>query len=166
MAKFLVEPSYRAYSGSFDSKEDKGSFTAQTFALNLGYTGEYFLAGLWLEKGNFSFDDGLTSDNYNNYSGGGVGTFLGFHFFDRWKVWSAYQNSSIEPQDNNDLRYFGQFVSFGVGYRIYGGFIFNVEGFRNQYTQQENDTTGKTSGLDRNIKTQGTSYSISYLMSF
>ena len=105
-------------------------------------------------------------NNYKKYNGGGVGSFLGFHFFDSFKIWTGYLNSTLEPTSNRDFRYFGQHVSFGLGLRVYQGLMINAEGFRNQYTQEENDETGKTRGLDDNIKTEGQIYYLSYIFIF
>jgi hypothetical protein len=151
------------YSGSFDSSGESGNFKGNTFGLQLGYLGDYFMAGINIEKGQYVFDKRLTSDNYTEYAGGGVGTFLGFHFLDHWKIWTGYLNTSFEPINNGAIRYFGQHVSFGLGYRLYDGLMLNYEGFRNQFTQKEDDVTGKTQGLASNIKTEGYAISLSYI---
>jgi hypothetical protein len=165
-ARFLVEPAYHHYVGTFSAGTEDGDFSAKVTSLNLGYLGENILLGFTFEKGQYTFDSNVTTDAYSNFDGGGVGTFIGFNFWDRFKIWSSYLNSSLEPTANNDIRYFGQHVSFGFGYRVYEGLMLNLQSFRNQYTQKEDDVTGKTTGLDTNIKTEGYSYFLSYILIF
>ena len=165
-AKFMVEPFYKSYQGEFKRGTEKGVIDGQVYGLNTGYLGDYFMMGLTFENGQFQSDAELTADGYEKYTGGGIGSYLGFHFLDRYKLWTGYLNSAIQPTNNKDYRLFGQHVTFGLGYRVYQGLIFNVEGFRNQFTQQEDDVTGKTTGLDTNIKTQGTAYFLSYFLVF
>ncbi|MBT4792034.1 MAG: hypothetical protein HON90_10720 [Halobacteriovoraceae bacterium] len=165
-ARFLVEPGYHLYQGSFEAGSESGELTGEVFGLNLAYLAEFFMVGLSLEKGQYTYDKNITANNYAHFSGGGVGTFIGFHFMDNIKIWTGYLNSTLEPTANKSIRYFGQHASFGLGYRVYEGLMFNVQGFRNQFTQMEDDNTGKTSGLDTNIKTQGHSYYFSYILIF
>lgn len=134
--------------------------------MNVGYIGDYFLAGLNFELGNFTYSDNITDDGYTHFKGGGVGTYLGFHFYDRIKIWTGYLNSSIEPKSNDDFRYYGQQVSFGIGYRVWDFVLLNYEVFRNYFTQYEDDTTGKTQGLEQNIKTEMQAISLSMFLIF
>jgi len=163
-AKLMLEPSTNIYSGSFSVSNRSGSLTGKTLNLNIGYLGPYFMAGISVEKGTFEYDSDVTTDKYTTFDGGGVGTFIGFHFFDRIKLWSTYLNSSLEPVKNNDTRYFGQHFSAGIGFRIIDGLILSYQNFSNQFTQFESDITGKTEGLDNNIKTSGNIINLSYLL--
>jgi len=165
-ARFMVEPFYKIYSGEFETGNDTGKISASMYGANIGYIGKYFMAGFSVENGSLSSDSTLTSSGSKEFQGGGIGTYMGFHFLDKWKIWTGYLNSALEPNNNNDIRYFGQHVSFGLGYRVWEGLIINIEGFRNQYTQQEDDITGKTQGLDTKIKTNGASYFLSYFLVF
>jgi hypothetical protein len=165
-ASFLIEPSYHYQVSDFSRGDESGDLEGKVLGINLGYLGRNFMAGVHIEKGEFESDNNLTDSGYKKYNGGGVGTFLGFHFFDRLKIWSEYMNSSLEPISNNDIRYFGQHVAFGLGYRIINGLLLNYKSFRNQFTQIEDDSTGKTSGLSTNIKTQGSSVFLSYMLVF
>ena len=165
-ASFIVEPGYHYYEGRFKAGNEKGNLTGKVFGLNLGYLGEFAMAGITLEKGQYSYDNNITTNSYSHFDGGGVGTFIGFHFWDNIKLWTGYLNSTLEPTANNNIRYFGQHASFGIGYRVYDGLMLNIQGFRNQFTQIEDDVTGKTSGLDTNIKTEGHSYYLSYILIF
>lgn len=162
-AKFLMEPQYYHYSSSFESDTNSGSLVGDTLGINIGYLGKYFMAGFKAEKGEYTFGKAPMSDGFTSYSGGGLGTFIGFHFLDRWKVVTGYLNTSFEPKSNDDIRYFGQQASLLIGYRVFSGFFINVMAFRNQFTQLEDDTTGKTQSLESNIKTQGNSLSLSYM---
>jgi hypothetical protein len=162
----MVEPFYKVYDGEYKTGTNEGSFSGEIYGANIGYLGDYFMAGLTLENGNFTSDNTLTDQNFETYKGGGIGSYIGFHFYDQWKIWTGYLNSALEPTENDQIRYFGQHVSFGLGYRIWEGLIINVEGFRNQYTQQEEDISGLTTGLETIIKTQGTSYFLSYFLVF
>lgn len=165
-ARFLVEPSYNYYQGQFSAGENSGDLVGRVYGLNLGYLGEYFMIGFTVETGKYDYDRSVSSNNTTKFDGGGVGTFLGFHLWDRWKVWTGYLNSTLEPTNNNDTRYFGQHISYGLGYRLYKGLLINIYEFKNQFTQLEDDTTGKTTGLESNIKTSGVNFSLSYLFIF
>ena len=165
-AAFMVEPSINYYSADFEVSDRSGSFTGKVAGLNLGYMNENFMVGITLEKGSYEFDSDLTTEGYENFDGGGIGTFISFIFWDRIRVWTGYLNSTLEPTDNSDFRYFGQHFSYGIGSRIVDGLLFNYKMFSNQFTQEENDTTGKTTGLDSNIKTNGSSFSLSYILVF
>ncbi len=162
----MVEPSFNYYNGNFKVNGSQGSFTGEVTGLNLGYMGNIFMAGLALERGNYVYDSDVTTDGYQYFLGGGVGTYIAFHFFDRIRLWTGYLNSVLEPKSNTNVRYFGQHVSIGLGLRVYDGFMLNIQDFRNQYTQQEDDVTGKTTGLPSNIKTQGLVYGLSYIFAF
>jgi hypothetical protein len=166
LARFLVEPGYTHYSGRFDGDNGRGNLKGNVFGLNTGYLGENFMVGLTIEKGQYEFDSELTSAGHKKFDGGGLGSFIGFHLYDRVKIWTGYLNSSIEPTSNNNIRYFGQQVSFGLGYRLHEGLMLNLQSFSNQFTQIESDITGKTTGLARNIKTSGHSLSASYFLIF
>lgn len=165
-ASFLVEPQYHAYTGTFSAGQEKGDLSGKVMAINLGYLGNHFMIGFSIEKGQYTYDSNLTSDKYTHFNGGGVGSFIGFYFLDHFKIWTGYLNSTLEPTSNNDTRYFGQHVSLGIGYRVYEGLMLNLQGFKNQFTQMESDITGKTTGLDTNIKTDGHSLALSYILVF
>lgn len=164
--KFIIEPSYNYYHGRFDSENGRGNLTGHVYGVNFGYLGEYFMAGVSIETGKYQYDNHVTVEKYRKFDGGGAGTFVGFHIFDRIKLWTGYLNSTLEPIDNNDIRYFGQHFSYGIGYRIYDGIMLNLYEFKNQFTQIEDDNTGKTNGLNPSIKTQGSNLSISYILVF
>lgn len=165
-ASFIVEPSYNIYSGKFKSGDERGKLTGHVYGLNLGYLGEVFMAGITLETGKYSYDKNVTTESTSKFDGGGVGTFLGFHLWDRLKLWTGYLNSTLEPTSNKDIRYFGQHISYGLGIRLFDGLMLNLYEFKNQFTQIEDDTTGKTGGLDPKIKTYGTNLSLSYILIF
>jgi hypothetical protein len=165
-ARFMVEPQYTNFQGTFKVNGISDSYTGDGTALNLGYIGPYFLAGLELQFGTTIFNQAPTTDGGKIYKSGGVGTYLGFHFFNRWKVWTGYTNSNIEPKSNNDVRYFGQQVNLGIGYRIYEGLMLNYIHQTNYFTQREDDITGKTGSLDNIIKTQGYSFNFSVIFIF
>lgn len=160
-SKFLLEPSFKVTNGRYYTSNNKGSLTGETINLNTGYIGEYIFAGFSIEKGHYKYSEKI--ENATSFNGGGIGTFLGFHFLNRFKIWTNYLNSSLEPTNQTSRRYFGQFVSFGIGYRLFGNVVLNIESFKNQFTQIEDDKTGKTSGLSENIKTVGQSVSLSFL---
>ncbi|MCO4755385.1 MAG: hypothetical protein KC478_12960 [Bacteriovoracaceae bacterium] len=166
MARFNVEPNYKKYWGSFTRGDQKGNISGESTGLNVGYIGNYFLAGLSFELGNFKYSKSITDDNYTLFKGGGVGTYMGFHFFDRVKLWTGYLNSSIEPKGNDDFQYFGQQVSFGLGIRIWKYILLNYEVYNNYFTQVESDVTGKTEGLDTNIRTKKESIGLSAFFIF
>jgi hypothetical protein len=165
-AKFMLEPAAHHYRGSFSVGDESGNFTGNVANIMAGYLGPYFMAGIQLEKGQYVYDDNLTSDGYEKFDGGGVGSYIGFHFMDRFRILTGYLNTSLEPVDKSQTRYFGQHVSISLGYRIVDGLMVNFTDFRNQFTQFENDDTGKTEGLDSNIKTSGNSLSLSYVLAF
>ena len=163
---FMVEPGIKLYSGEFKVAERTGEFTGKVANLNLGYMDKNFMVGITLEKGDYEYDSEVTEDGYEKFDGGGVGTYIGFIFFDRIRVWTNYLNSTLEPKSNSDIRYFGQNFTYGLGYRVYDGLLINYQFFSNHFTQKEDDTTGKTEGLLSNIKTQGTSLSLSFILVF
>lgn len=161
-AAFLVEPKYQIHNGQLKVAQTKTSYNAEGAALNIGYMGEYFLAGLSLEKSRFVFDDPFASLTGKIYDGGGVGTFIGFHLWDRIKIETTYLNSTLEANSNSNSRYFGQYFAFGIGLRLWRGLMLNMQYYENQYTQLEDDITGKTQGLNSHIKTAGNIVGLSY----
>ena len=165
-ARFLVEPKALSYSGEFKVGSESGKISGTGYGISLGYFGNHFMAGINIERSEIKTDSGFNTNGYQKFNGGGVGTFIGFYFLDSFKLWTGYLNSVLEPTSNKDYRYFGQHFSIGLGYRFYKGFMINIEGYRNQYTQEENDVTGQTRGLDSNIKTEGSAYSLSYIFAF
>lgn len=166
IAKFMIEPRVQSINGQFDVGSIDGKFTGQSMGLNLGYIGDNIMAGISLEKGDYKYDSNLSADSYKDYKGGGVGSYLAFHFWNRYRVITSYLNSTLEPEDNDSLRYFGQYASLGIGYRVWSGLLLNYEFFKNQFTQLEDDSSGKTTGLDSNIKTQGSHLYLSYVLVF
>lgn len=162
----MLEPRVFTTSATFEVGNEDGNMTAKGYGLKIGYLGEYFMAGVNLEKQTVETQSGFNVDGYKRFDGGGIGTYMGFHFWDLLKVWTSYLNTTLEPTSNRDYRYFGQYVSFGLGLRIHEGLLISYEGFRNQYTQEEDDETGKTRGLDDNIKTEGANYILSYILTF
>lgn len=79
-SKFLVEPYYKFYNGDYETGGENGEY-------NAGST--------------------ISDSGSNRFKGGGIGSFSGFHFLDRWKIWTGNLNSALEPTKNRDLRYFG-----------------------------------------------------------
>ena len=132
-------------------------------AINLNCV-DSILVGLDKISSKTYFNEGFSSQTGKIYSGGGIGTFLGFHFWDRLRVETTYLNSALEANSNDEFRYFGQYFSYGLGLRLWKGFMLNYSKFNNQYTQSENDETGLTLGLSNNIKTEGESISLSYIL--
>lgn len=165
-ARFLVEPQYRIYTGDYKGNGSKGDLKGEGAILNLGYIGDYFMAGISAEKGYLSFDGDITGNGASNFTYGGFGTFLGFHFFNRFKLYTGYMNTSIEPSNDGSYRYFGQQINFGLGYRIWDFVILNYEYMTNVYTQIEDDNTGKTSGLSSNIRSNKQSLGLSFIFIF
>lgn len=164
LAKLMLEPVVNSTSGKFKRSSNTGKLSGNSYGINIGYMGDYFMIGLNVEKGQFEFDDNVTESNYDTFDAGGIGSYLGFHLFDRFKIWTGYQNSVLEPTSNNDVRYFGQYFTYGIGYRLFSGLMLNYQQFNNYYTQKEDDTTGKTEGLQNNIRTYGSSISLSYII--
>ena len=163
-AKFTVEPHWDKLQGTISNyQDDKVKFSGDMNGINIGYLGENVMAGMVMQLGRLSFKKDPTGDGEKYFKAGGIGTYLGFHFRGTIKIWSEYQNTNIEPTTANDRRYFGQQVSFGLGYRIYDGVLINYKYFNNYYTQKEDDTTGKTSSLDRNMRTFGQSFGLSFI---
>lgn len=165
-ARFLFEPQWRVYSGDYKGGGTNGSLRGETSNLHVGYIGESFMAGLSFERGWLNIEDDITDTDANTFKYGGVGTFMGFHFLNRIKIYTGYTNTSLEPRNNDDFRYFGQQVNFGLGYRFWDIFILNYEYMNNFYTQIEDDTTGKTSSLNSNIRSDKHSYGISMILIF
>ena len=124
------------------------------------------MIGFNFEKGNYSYDSNLTDNGYSHFYGGGVGTFIGFHFYERIRIWSGYLNSVLESNTNSSQRFFGQQVELGLGYRVWENIIINYSYFNNYFTQEENDITGKTGSIDQVIKVSGRNLSISAIFIF
>jgi hypothetical protein len=135
-------------------------------SLKLGYIGKYFMAGLLLDYGSLTFDDGVDAQNNKYYKGGGVGSYLGFHFGSSFKIWTSYLNSSLEAVSDDSRRLFGQRVDFGLGYRIWEKVFLNYAYTTNVYTQLEDDETGKTTGLNSNTTVKYGAVSLSALFIF
>ena len=165
-AKFLVEPQYRVYQGDYKGDGIKGSLKGEGSSINLGYIGKHFMAGVSAEKGWLNFNKSLVDAGPTNFTYGGFGTFLGFHFFNRIKIYTGYMNTSIEPSNDSSFRYFGQEAYFGIGYRLWDFVLLNYDYMSNVYTQLEDDNTGKTSGLDSNFKTTKQSIGLSCIFIF
>jgi hypothetical protein len=165
-AKFLLEPQWRVYSGDYKGGGTNGSLRGESSNLHVGYIGESFMAGLSFERGWLNFEEDITGTGASTFKYGGVGTFLGFHFLNRFKIYTGYTNTSLEPRNNDSFRYFGQQVNFGLGYRFWDILILNYEYMNNFYTQIEDDETGKTSSLDSNIRSDKHSYGISMILIF
>lgn len=163
-ALFMVEPHIDNINGTFSVVAgEEGSLNGTSTGLRVGYLGEYFMAGMNFEKGHFTYDSNITQYGHKYFTGGGVGTYLGFHFLDHWRIWTGYLNSVLEPVSNDDIRYFGQQVSLGVGYRITGGWMLNYFYYNNYFTQYEDDITGKTGSLTSDIRVVGSSISLSFI---
>lgn len=164
-AKFMVEPHWDKLQGTISNYQaEKVEFTGDMNGLNLGYLGRNIMAGMILQLGRMSFKKDPTGDGEKYFKAGGIGTYLGFHFRGVIKLWSEYQNTNLEPTHADDRRYFGQQVAFGLGYRIYDGILINYKYFNNYYTQKEEDETGKTSSLERNMRTYGQSFGLSFVL--
>lgn len=166
-ARFMVEPHIDNISGKFSIVAgNEGTFTGTSYGLRLGYLGDYFMAGINVEKGHFTYDSQVTSYGYQYFQGGGVGTYLGFHFLDHWRIWTGYLNSTLEAVSQKDYRYFGQQISLGLGYRITGGWMLNYLYYNNYFTQYEDDITGKTGSLANNVRVIGHALSLSFIAVF
>ncbi|MAZ49632.1 MAG: hypothetical protein CME65_13815 [Halobacteriovoraceae bacterium] len=163
-AALLLEFKSKHENGSLHLLGTKQSFNSFGQGLKIGYMGNYILTGLSFDQNRTYFNEGFSSQTGKIYSGGGIGTFLGFHFWDRLRVETTYLNSALEANSNDEFRYFGQYFSYGLGLRLWKGFMLNYSKFNNQYTQSENDETGLTLGLSNNIKTEGESISLSYIL--
>ena len=155
--KFLVIP----ISGT-----NTGTITQLSSGVYIGYIGEHFLIGINAEKGQLETDENFESNQNEHFATFGVGTFIGFHFLDSIKIWTGYLNTELEPTSTKDYRYYGQHVSYGIGYRVYKGILVNLESYTNYYTQIESDSTGQTNGLSQDIKTTATSLSLSMAFIF
>lgn len=165
-AGFLVEPAIKNISGKFSKGNTKGKLSGEVYTLKLGYSGSFFHLGFNFETGNYYYDSSLSINQNTLYKGGGLGTFLGFHFLDRIWLWTGYLNSSLEEKENNNKRYFGQQVEIGLGYRLWNGLLLTYSYYNNYFTQVENDLTGKTESIDETFKTNGNTLSLSYLFIF
>jgi len=160
-ARLLVEPHFSKSEGTYSNGSETGNITQLSSGIYIGYIGEHFLVGINAEKGQLETDSSFETNGNEHFSTFGVGTFIGFHFFDALKIWTGYLNTELEPTSTEDYRYYGQLVSYGIGYRVWKGVLISIESYTNFYTQIETDSTGKTTGLGTNIKTTGTSLSIS-----
>jgi hypothetical protein len=138
----------------------------EVLGLRLAYTNKFFMMGLNFEKGHYTYDREVSTLGHSYFNGGGVGTFLGFHFLDRIRIWTGYLNSTLESTNENNQRFFGQQVEFGVGLRVYKSIFLNLNHFNNFFTQEENDVDGKTGSIDEVIKVTGNSLSISTMFIF
>lgn len=167
-AKFMVEPHWEYLQGKVSTADldTKKNFSGEMQGINLGFLGDYFMAGLVLQFGRLSFDEDPEGAGNKYYKAGGVGTFLGFHFLDHWKLWTEYQNTNIEPKGDADHRFFGQQAGFGLGYRIVNGVLIYYKYYNNYFTQIEMDDSGKTSSLSSNIRTTGTALGLSFIFVF
>lgn len=163
----MVEPHISSVSGNFNIVAgSEGSFKGEVAGLRLGYLGDYFMAGMNFEKGSYSYDSTITEYGNHYFTGGGVGTYLGFHFLDHWRLWTDYLNSALEPVSHDSIRYFGQQVSLGISYRLFDGWMINYYQLNNYLTQYEDDVTGKTGGLSNNIRIVATGISLSFISVF
>jgi hypothetical protein len=162
-AALLLEPRLILDQGSLEVASESTSYTSQGTGIDIGYMGDYFLAGITIERNTARFEDPFLGNSFNNYSQGGIGTFMGFHFYDRFRLQTTYINTSLEPSSNRSIRYFGQYFAFSLGLRIYDGLMLNVNSYNNVYTQLEDDNTGLTTGLTNNIKTRGNALYFSYI---
>ncbi len=165
-ASFLVEPHFNKVSGTFERADTEGDMTGEYLGLRLAYTNKFFMIGINLEKGHYSYDSEVSATKHSHYNGGGVGTFLGFHFFDRLRIWTGYLNSVLEANGNKDQRFFGQQVEFGIGYRLWKNIFVNYSYINNFFTQEENDITGETGSIEEIIKVKSNSLSISSIFVF
>jgi hypothetical protein len=165
-ASFLVEPHFSRVDARFTRSNEKGNVTGEVSGLRVGYSDNNFMVGLNFEKGHYSYDSNLTDNGYSHFSGGGVGTFIGFHFYERIRIWSGYLNSALESNTNSSQRFFGQQVELGLGYRVWENVLINYSYFNNYFTQEENDITGKTGSIDQVIRVVGSNISISAVFIF
>lgn len=166
-ARFMIEPHIDNVSGKFSIVSgSEGSMSGTSTGLRVGYLGQYFMVGMNFEKGHYEYDSDVTTYGHKYFNGGGVGTFLGFHFLDHWRIWTGYLNSALESTSQDDFRYFGQQVSMGLGYRLSGGWMLNYHYFNNYFTQYEDDLTGKTGSLLSDIRVVGNSFSLSFIAVF
>ena len=165
-ALFLVEPMAKSITATIETNGRLGNMRVQLGGVKLGYLNEYFIAGIEIQKGLARMEKSPFALDYKEYNAGGIGTFLGFHFYDRYKIWTGYLNTNYEPVKYNSIRYFGQQISFGIGIRIYSGFLLSYEVFNNYFTQKENDNTGITETIGKTIRARGSSANLSYMMVF
>ena len=166
MARFNVEPTYKRHWGTFERGDLKGSLSGESTSLNAGYLGDYFMAGVTAEIGNFHYSSTIMDEKFTVFTGGGIGTYLGFHFFDRLKLWTGYLNSTLEPKSNEDFQYFGQQITFGLGIRLWKYLLLNYEVHNNYFTQYEDESTGATEGLETNIREKKRSIGLSAFLIF
>ena len=165
-ARFMIEPQFRVYSGDYKGNDRKGDLHGEGNAIHLGYIGDFFMAGISAEKGWLHMDGNIMGNNAQNFVYGGLGTYMGFHFMNRLKIYTGYVNTTLEPTNISTYRFFGPQINFGLGWRIFDFIILNYEYMNNVYTQEENDETGKTDGLPSNIRSTKQAYGISFLFVF
>ena len=164
-AKFMLEPYAESVNGTIRSiSNEKINFSGPNFGINIGYIGTNILVGMVTTLGEMSFASDPTGDGQKRFKSGGIGTYLGFHFKGTYKLWTEYQNTNIEPIGAESRRYFGQQVSFGLGYRIYKALLINYKYFNNFLTQVEDDSTGKTSSLNSNLRSSGHMIGLSLIL--
>ena len=162
-ANLLLEFKQQFIEGELKFSQTERTFQSQGQGLKIGYMGKYILAGIIIDKNQTKFNNSFGTQSSTSYSSGGIGTFLGFHFWDRLRIETTYLNSALEPNSNSSFRYFGQYFSYGLGFRIWKGLMINANQFTNHYTQSEDDDIGTTNGLSQNIKTSGQNISLSYI---
>lgn len=166
-SRFMLEPHIDYISGKFSivSGPD-GSMSGTSTGLRVGYLGQYFMIGINFEKGHYEYGSKVTSYDNKYFNGGGVGTYLGFHFLDHFRIWTGYLNSVLESTGQDNYRYFGQQVTMGLGYRLTDGWMINYSYLNNYFTQYEDDVTGKTGSLTRDIRVVGNSLSLSFISAY
>lgn len=162
----MIEPEAKYIQGEYKGSNSSAQMSGTSSTLKLGYIGKYFMAGLLLDYGALKFNDGVNDLTNKFYKGGGVGSYLGFHFGNYFKIWTSYLNSSLEPVSDDSQRLFGQQVDFGLGYRIWSKIFLNYSYSTNVYTQLEDDSTGKTTGLDSNTRVNFSSLGLSAVFIF
>lgn len=162
----MVEPQAKHIRGEYKGSGVSSKMSGTSTSLKLGYIGKYFMAGLLLDFGALKFDEGVDTIDKRYFKGGGVGSYLGFHFADRYKLWTSYQNSSLEAVSDDSQRLFGQQIEFGIGYRFWNKLFINYLYSTNVYTQREDDDTGKTRGLDSNTTVTSGALGVSALFIF
>ena len=165
-ARFMIEPQYRVYSGDYKGNGRSGDLHGEGNAIHIGYIGEFFMAGVSAEKGWMHIDGNIMGNGSENFVYGGLGTYMGFHFMNRLKIYTGYVNTTLEPTNVSTYRFFGQQVNFGIGWRIVDFIILHYEYMNNFHTQEENDITGKTDGLSSNIRSNKQAYGISFIFVF
>ncbi|MDA8792622.1 hypothetical protein N9N67_05215 [Bacteriovoracaceae bacterium] len=164
-AFLMVEPHFNRVSGQLPDSEEKNSFSGYKNGIRVGYVGENFMAGMNATLGNLTFSENFDELAIDRYRYGGLGTYLGFRT-ERLKIWVGYLNSSLEPTDAAEGRYYGQAVSYGIGANLFMHVYLNAEYFSDYFTQYENDNTGETNSVEETIKIDGQFLSLSFLFEF